>query len=175
MTHPQTQPLPSASTMSQEERIASLERRLARERAARKAAEQIISDRSRERHLMLQSMQSAFALLQIALDRNQEYLWQWRERDRLFGPALEDSGMLHFPWAGHEGDFVSRLHPDDGESFAEAWEEFLAGEVPLLDLDLRFMGEEGDWRAWRMRAAAVERDRQSRVMHAIGLLLALDV
>ena len=172
-------PQPTQNTvnpgLSAEERIASLERRLARERAARKTAEQIISDRSRERHIMLQAMQSAFALLKIALDRNQEYLWQWRERDRKFGPALEASGMLHFPWAGHEGDFVSRLHPEDSERFAEHWEQFLAGELPLLDLDVRFMGEEGDWRAWRMRAAAVEQDGKGRILHAIGLLLALDL
>jgi hypothetical protein len=171
----QPTPPPGPETLSVEERIASLERRLARERAARKTAEQIISDRSRERHLMLQAMQSAFALLKIALDRNQEYLWQWRERDRQFGPALEASGMLHFPWAGHEGDFVSRLHPEDSERFAERWEQFLAGEAPLLDLDVRFMGDDGDWRAWRMRAAAVEHDGKGRILHAIGLLLALDL
>lgn len=149
----------------------ALERRLGRERDARKQAEQLLETRSRELFVALQQARETERQLGLALWASGESIWEWRNSTRRvevrnFGDdslrELEDAPQLLL-------DDADSIHPLDREIAHAAWREHLRGERSELDIAFRMNLPRG-WCWVRVRGRAVERDAKGRVERIVGTL-----
>ncbi|SFZ77810.1 putative bifunctional diguanylate cyclase/phosphodiesterase [Chitinimonas taiwanensis] len=148
--------------------LALMQRRLERERAARKAAEVLLSSKSDELYLALQQASESQRQLELALWASGEAIWEWdaakdtfllRSFSRARGePAFSDETFF---------DLLRLVHPDDVESTSLIWGMHLAGNHETLDLLLRF--RRGDsWRWIRVRGQAVTRRADGWAERVVG-------
>ena len=149
----------------------ALERRLGRERDARKQAEQLLETRSRELFVALQQARETERQLGLALWASGESIWEWRNSTRRvevrnFGDdslrEVENAPQLLL-------DDADSIHPLDREIAHAAWREHLRGERSELDIAFRMNLPRG-WCWVRVRGRAVERDAKGRVERIVGTL-----
>ena len=152
------------------------QRRLDRERQARKTAERLLTDKSRELYQTTVDLQQALAAsenqrrLQLALWGSGELIWEWHAEDDLMrlhhfssepGVALEEALL----WS----DWIARLHPDDRGNALQAWEEHRCGRCEYYDLEFRMRREpEQGWLWFRTQGRAVERDADGLARRITG-------
>ncbi len=155
-------PAPDAST------IVLLERRLARERSARKAAENLLSSKSHEVYEALMRSSETQRLLEMALWASGESIWEWSASDdtyitRSFAspdrPPQVASGRLQ--------QFAQSLHPDDRDRFWLSWRMHAAGASEPLDLAVR-VNRRRHWRWIRVRGKAVELNADGTAQRIVG-------
>lgn len=149
----------------------ALERRLGREREARKQAERLLETRNHELSIALQQARDTERQLGLALWASGESIWEWRDSTRRvevrdFGDdslrEVENAPQLLL-------DDADSIHPLDREIAHAAWREHLRGERGELDIAFRMNLPRG-WRWVRVRGRAVERDANGRVERIVGTL-----
>ncbi len=143
-------------------------RRFERERAARKHAEQLLTEKSRELFDALQASRDAQRRLQFALWGSGEGVWEWRAETGL----LRVDGLLvdarPIESAGKTlNQLLGRIHGDDRASFQLSCQLHFNGSRP--DIDTAFRIRIGAaWRWLRVRGRALERDGSSRPLTIYG-------
>jgi diguanylate cyclase (GGDEF)-like protein/PAS domain S-box-containing protein len=152
------------------------QRRLDRERQARKTAEQLLTEKSRELYQSTVELKHALTAsedqrrLQLALWGSGELIWEWQAQDNLMrlhyfssqpGEPLGET----LPWA----DWVQRLHPDDQGPALLAWNEHLCGTCDYYDLEFRVRNTPSDAWFWlRTQGRAVERGSDGLAQRITG-------
>lgn len=114
--------------------------------------------------------------LQVARDRWERIsravddgIWEWRPTGQ-----IEVSGrflqMLGEPDAGRslvEGEWASRIHPEDREHFSQAFEAHLNGFTPSLEIEYRIGHVDGRWR-WVYCRGLAERGEAGEATLMVG-------
>jgi diguanylate cyclase (GGDEF)-like protein/PAS domain S-box-containing protein len=145
-------------------------RRLVRERDARKAAESLLMEKSRELFLALQSSRDAERRLQLALWGSGEGVWEWTAAEGLLRIA-------QFAIEGHVPTFRPRalaqwlryVHPDDRAAFVLACRGRAAHGSSELHVTLRVeVGSQ--WRWIRARGRAFLSDPAGRPIGVYGTI-----
>jgi PAS domain S-box-containing protein len=77
--------------------------------------------------------------------------WKW-----LLGYAEHEIGESPAEW-------YSRIHSDDRKRFQEAIAQHLEGKAPLLDVEIRMVTREGQWRWMQVRGVAILDEHQRPV------------
>lgn len=149
----------------------ALDRRLARERTARRQAEQLLETRSHELTSALQQARETEHQLGLALWASGESIWEWRHSTRRvevrnFGDEslrdVENAPQLLL-------EDADSIHPLDRDIAHAAWREHLRGERSELEIAFR-MNLPSGWRWVRVRGRAVERNAAGRVERIVGTL-----
>ena len=154
---------------------ALLLRRLQREREARKQAEQLLQEKSRELWQSnqtltqtLASMADAQRRLGLALWGSGEMVWEW--------DAATDLMRLHYfslpdgeetIESAHWFDLVPRIHPDDQAATVLAWNAHLFGHAPHYAAEYRAQTDQG-WRWIRVFGRATARDARGMALRISG-------
>jgi two-component system, cell cycle sensor histidine kinase and response regulator CckA len=71
------------------------------------------------------------------------------------------------------GWFESRVHADDRKTLLDAQAEFVAGERPHLETEVRVLHRDGECIWVALRSKPIERDATGHVTHMIGVMLDL--
>ncbi len=155
--------------------LMALERRLQRERAARKEAEQLLTERSRalydanqELEKLLLQAESTRKRLQLALWASGEAIWEWQaETDQLeaeyFDPRTQDVSSVRQSLL----DAVAQIHAEDTPAVWIAWNAHLFGKTETLDVQFR-VRVRGEWRWQRMRGRALSRSPEGIATRITG-------
>ena len=149
---------------------ALLQRRFDRERAARKAAEALLTAKSRELYDAMTRSRDSEHRLQLALWASREGIWEWQAAD-------DTMALDRFELAGRELAWPCRpmaqvhadVHVDDRERTVLAWQLHLSGSRADFDLAFR-LRHEGEYRWVRMRGRALDHDAQGRPTRVIGTI-----
>lgn len=151
------------STVSE---VLALERRLARERAARKSAEALLEEKSRALYEAVQTARRATRKLELALWASGEAIWEWdAETDELrfttpasgdAAPQVECISSL---------DYLARIHPEDLEGANLAWRLLVSGVSSEYDVQFR---ERLSGRWLRVRGRATERAPGGAAIRVLG-------
>jgi diguanylate cyclase (GGDEF)-like protein/PAS domain S-box-containing protein len=152
------------------------QRRLDRERQARKAAEQLLTEKSRELYQSTVELKLALTAsedqrrLQLALWGSGELIWEWQVQDNAmclhyFSSQPGETLCETLPW----DDWLQRLHPDDQAAAVRDWNQHLYGHCDYYDLEFRVRSTPEDaWRWLRSQGRAVERDADGLAQRITG-------
>ena len=145
-------------------------KRLERERQARKAAEALLSNKSRELFEALQQARDSEHRLQMALWASGEGIWAWSAESGRFDVhgLFVDGVEIEWPQVGGR-QFVELVHPDDRDAMTLAWRLHLAGAREDVDMAYRIHLPVGE-RWVRVRGRALERDLQGRPVRVAGTI-----
>ncbi len=152
------------------------QRRLDRERQARKSAEQLLTEKSRELYQSTVELKLALAAsedqrrLQLALWGSGELIWEWQAQDNsmclhYFSSEPGETLCETLPW----DEWLQRLHPDDQGTALRDWNQHLYGHCDYYDLEFRVRSTPDDaWRWLRSQGRAVERDADGMAQRITG-------
>lgn len=179
-------PQPHLNNSSQDELVsafASIERRIKRERAARKEAERLLSQKSLELYTAKEKSDQAQQQLALALWAGRESVWQWDDKLQQFTirffHELEETIRT---FRGNESDILTRVHPDDQELARLNWHMLLSGSSDSLDIVYRFRsqsisltgsdteGKRSQWRWYHCRGQLVTVGENSTKPVAMGTI-----
>ncbi|MER9306298.1 PAS domain S-box protein [Mesorhizobium sp. M0293] len=82
--------------------------------------------------------------------------------------------MLGYADGELDGDtdrWLTMIHPDDRETVAEADRAHLEGKTPFFEAEFRMRHKDGHWMWFLDRGKAIERDKDGRLVRAIGSLI----
>ena len=148
----------------------ALARRLERERQARKSAEHLLNDKSRELFDALQQARESERRLQMALWASGEGIWNWSvEDDRFVVEGLYVDGVEVVWPVVSSAELIERVHPDDRDAMGLAWRLHLAGAREDVDVAYRIQLDPGE-RWVRVRGRALQRDEQGRPLRVAGTI-----
>ncbi|PTQ66767.1 bifunctional diguanylate cyclase/phosphodiesterase [Pseudomonas sp. GV071] len=152
------------------------QRRLDRERQARKSAEHLLTEKSRELYQSAVELKHALAAsedqrrLQLALWGSGELIWEWQAQDNLmhlhyFSSQPGETLCETLLWS----DWLQRLHPDDQGAALRDWNEHLCGSCDYYDLEFRARSTPNEaWRWLRTQGRAVERGSDGLAQRVTG-------
>ncbi len=152
------------------------QRRLQRERQARKTAEQLLTEKSRELYQITVELKQALTAsedqrrLQLALWGSGELIWEWEAQSnqmRLhhFSSLPGEPDCETLSWT----EWAQRLHPDDQDAALQDWSNHLCGRCEYYDLEFRARSKPSDnWRWLRTQGRAVERDSEGMARRITG-------
>lgn len=153
--------------------IAALERRVARERAARQQAEALLIEKSGDLYRALQESRRLQQTLRLAMWASGDAMWDWVPGEGV----LRVERFHHISEHGEttQGSLdllLTRVAEADREPLQQALLALAAGQTESIDLTVGLLPEEtqGDllWR--RVRGRAVERDDEGRAIRCLGTL-----
>ena len=150
--------------------LAALLRRAERERNARKAAEQLLTEKSRELWGVLQRAKDSERRLNLALWATGEGIWEWD----LAASQVKITGLLV---AGQPlpidtatiDQLLARLHSADQLMVRSELDRHADNESGHIDLDFR-LRHSGAWHWLRIRGRALQRDEQGRALQVTGTI-----
>ena len=118
---------------------AVLERRIQRERAARKEAERLLTEKSVELYEALQLGARDRHKLELALWAGNESIWDWDAEHQIYELQgfPEDAANATRSW-GNTGQVIRRVHPDDQETLRTNWHLLLSDSINTLDIVVRY-------------------------------------
>lgn len=154
--------------------LALLQRRLERERQGRKAAEQLLNEKSRALFSALQHAKQSERRLNLALWATGEGIWEWEPAAGtvvISGLALGGSALPDGPVALDA--LLARVHPADTNAVRDALEQHAAGDDTPIDLQFRVSQLPPPGAAWcwlRVRGRALQRDAQQRALQVTGTI-----
>ncbi len=119
--------------------IQRLQRKAERERAARKAAEQLLNVKSLELYDALELGKKDRNKLELAIWAGNESIWDWNADEQIYELMSYPSGASEVvrTW-GNTAQVVKRIHPDDRQEFITNWQLFLSDMLDSFDLLLRY-------------------------------------
>lgn len=158
------------------------QRRAEREKAARLQAETLLTQKTRELYEASEkvkaSLQTATQLqrrLELALWASGETIWEWQASDDQFewDEMLEQEQLKLVSRQLLFFELMERIHPEDRAQVITAWRAHLFGSSPFYQAEYRLQaGEEYRW--WRVRGRAVERDAHGVALRVTGTLKNID-
>lgn len=142
------------------------ERRLARERAARKSAEQLLEQKSLALFEALRASELSQRRLELALWASGESIWEWDAETDVVritryvaveaAPKVDEVLLI---------DALDRIYPDDVEAAVLAWRLHVSGSTAEFDVQFRL----NDGQSWvRSRGKVSERDAAGLARRMVG-------
>jgi diguanylate cyclase (GGDEF)-like protein len=163
-----------------ESSISGLERRLQRERNARKEAERLLLIKSAELYLALQENADTRRKLELAIWAGNESIWEWDAFKQTYELlSFPDQGSVVERYEGTTSSMLRRVHPDDREVMRLNWHLLISDNISALDVVVRMRhlnnSEDGQnikalWRWIHCRGKVVERDEANMAIRAIGTI-----
>lgn len=162
-----------------EKERALLDRRLKREREARKAAEVLLNSKSLELYEAMQRASEAQRRLELALWASGESIWEWDAEDdtitvRTFTTANGEPKTARLT----ARSCLKRIRIEECEQAILTWRLHLIGNSESIDLSLQFRTEKsrglqainasGGWQWIRIRGQAVRRDEAGLAQRMVG-------
>ena len=127
--------------------VASLTRRLKREKAARKQAETLLTEKSRELFEALQQSQTNQEKLELALWATQESYWEWHAADDAFLVKSFGLRKKQVKESKHSAiALMAIVHEDDLPTIQFQWS--LAVHSGCDDIELTFRVKSGRGDQW---------------------------
>jgi diguanylate cyclase (GGDEF)-like protein/PAS domain S-box-containing protein len=148
-----------------------LERRLTRERNARKTAETLLNSKSLELYQALEQASETQQQLELALWASGESIWEWNASDdmiqvRSFNQAQGPAQLKSYPCTA----CFRHIHAEDTEQALLLWRMHLSGNSDAIDISLRFFTEERCWHWFRIRGQAVSRSDTGWALRMLGTI-----
>lgn len=145
-----------------------LERRLARERKARKHAELLLSEKSSELYEALKTSRTSQEKLELALWASQESLWEWvAENDAFSVRSFTRRGAKPREWHGSAFEMLAHVHDDDKINLQFHWSMAVHSGRDSIEVAFRYRSLQGmQW--MRMRGRVLERDENGTGIFIIG-------
>lgn len=135
----------------------ALQRRLDRERAARKSAELLLTEKSAELYHESQKATAARERLALALWAGNETIWSLQDdQTTLELVSWDQDSQEENRQTLQLSKAEAFVHPDDRMGFNLSWRMLLSGVRPVIDLTLRIMRDNG-WRWVRLRGKRIEK------------------
>jgi diguanylate cyclase (GGDEF)-like protein/PAS domain S-box-containing protein len=158
------------SATSLEAELALLERRLARERAARKQAETLLSSKSLELYQALETASESRRRLEMALWASGEGIWEWDAATDIVAAEIFEKALFSVPAPQMRmRDYLGLIHEEDRDRVIMAWRLHYLGSAEDYDCAYRVDGK-GGVRWIRTRGRAAERDARGRARRVIGTI-----
>jgi diguanylate cyclase (GGDEF)-like protein len=155
--------------------LSVFERRADRERKARKEAEKLLVEKTREVYLAHQSTKSARDLLDMAMWASGESIWDLH--------ANSDSCYYRFVKNDNKelcesritlSEFRERVHKDDLPYLDKEFDAIKQGSFSAIDRAIQVRDKSGNYRWQRIRGRAIEFDREGKSSRAVGTILDID-
>lgn len=148
--------------------ITSLNRRLKREKAARKQAETLLTEKSRELYLALQKSQESQEKLELALWASQESYWEWRAEDDAFMVKSFGLHKKQVKESKHNAiALMSLVHDDDMPTVQFQWSLAVHSYYDDIEISFRIKGRRG-YQWMRSRGKVLLRDDNGTALHIVG-------
>ncbi len=148
--------------------ITSLNRRLKREKAARKQAETLLTEKSRELYLALQKSRENQEKLELALWASQESYWEWRAEDDAFMVKSFGLHKKQVKESKHNAiTLMSLVHDDDMPTVQFQWSLAVHSYYDDIEISFRIKGREG-YQWMRSRGKVLLRDESGTALHIVG-------
>jgi diguanylate cyclase (GGDEF)-like protein len=150
--------------------VAALLRRAERERNARKAAEQLLTEKSRELWDALQRAKDSERRLNLALWATGEGIWEWdvtASQVKITGLVVAGQ-PLPIDMATID-QLMARLHSADQLKVRRELDRHADNESGHIDLDFRHR-HNGGWHWLHIRGRALQRDGHGRAMQVTGTI-----
>ena len=115
--------------------------------------------------------------LELALEGGGLGLWDWdmaRRRMTFDRRTLLSLGLSPEPIEWNEEDAAALTHPDDQPRSAERLRQYLAGEMPVYQVNVRARHADGTWRWVQSRGKVAERGQDGRPLRMVGTYLDID-
>lgn len=146
-----------------------LQKRLAREKAARLAAEDILSEKSAELYAQSADTEESKKLLQMALWASGESIWSWQKNtDTFYFKEFVYESMEPVEREVPFIEFVDNIHPDDIKNFQLNWSLHQMGFSTDVDGAYRVKnGDIYDWIRFRGRVVAFNDDAAQTVVGTV--------
>ncbi|MCK7593743.1 putative bifunctional diguanylate cyclase/phosphodiesterase [Pseudomarimonas salicorniae] len=153
---------------------AACERRLDRERSARKQAESLLVEKSKDLYETLQMSRELQQTLQLALWASGDAMWEW-------APGEDVLRVTRFHHLNHRGEttlgsldelLLQRVEQEDAARLRDAALALRDGLSDTLDVAIALLPDEDTGIALyrRVRGRAVERDDEGRALRCLGTL-----
>lgn len=147
-----------------------LQRRFDRERQARKMAETLLTEKSRELYEALTLVRESERQLQTALWASGEGIWEWSADTR----QLQVRGLLvagaPYEWPANDTQkLLSMVHVEDRDATSLAWRLHLSGTREDIDVAYRLRTPRG-YRWLRIRGRALERSASGMASRLAGTI-----
>jgi diguanylate cyclase (GGDEF)-like protein len=153
----------------------ALTRRADRERKARKAAEKLLVDKSREVYQAHENTKAARDLLEMAIWASGESIWDWRTGNntsyyRFIDNKSKQTSESHI----HLDKFLSNVHADDLSFFKAHIADLLAKRIHAIDCAVKLLWKNGHYRWQRLKGRPIEYDEQGKVVRVVGTMLDIE-
>lgn len=155
------------------------ERRIQRERRARKEAEHLLGIKSEELYNALRENDRIRRKLELALWAGNESIWEWDAHRQIYELiSFPDEASTAERYVGTTGNMLKRVHIDDREVLRMNWHLLLSDNINTLDVVMRMRrfhvtpdhGSPSEWRWIHCRGKVVERDTEGMAVRAIGTI-----
>ncbi|MFC3201999.1 putative bifunctional diguanylate cyclase/phosphodiesterase [Alteromonas oceani] len=149
--------------------VASLTRRLEREKAARKQAETLLTEKSRALYDALTTSRSDQEKLELALWASQESYFEWHAEEDAF--IIRSFGLRHKQLREVKQNAIAlmrRVHADDLPQVQLGWSMAVNGESDDIELICRIRGV-GGYQWTRARGKVLERDKTGTATYIVGM------
>ena len=119
--------------------VLRLQRRLEREKAARKQAESLLMEKSLALYEALELGKQDRNKLELAVWAGNESIWDWNSEEQIYELMSYPAGASNVvrTW-GNTAQVVRRIHPVDRQNFINNWQLFLSDVLDSLDVLLRY-------------------------------------
>lgn len=155
-------------TLSADDGKFLIERRLQRERDARKQAERLLSEKSIELYEALKKSKEIQKSLELALWASQESYWEWRAKDDLLIIRSFHLEKKHeTSWEGYPSRLMDLVHSDDVASVENQWNSLICGEKESIEAVFRFKNS-GRFQWMRMRGRVLKFDPHGKPLYVVG-------
>ena len=150
--------------------LAALLRRAERERSARKAAEQLLTEKSRELWGVLQRAKDSERRLNLALWATGEGIWEWDlAASQVKITGLEVAGQPLPINTATIDQLLARLHSADQLMVRSELDRHADNESGHIDLEFR-LRHSGGWHWLHIRGRALQRDGLGRALQVTGTI-----
>ena len=149
--------------------VASLTRRLEREKAARKQAETLLTEKSRALFDALTTSRSDQEKLELALWASQESYFEWHAKEDTF--IIRSFGLHQKQLREVKQNAIAlmrRIHADDLSQVQLGWSMAVNGESDDIELVCRIRGV-GGYQWTRARGKVLERDKTGTATYIVGM------
>lgn len=131
--------------------------------------------RDRDRRRFQRELEERDQQLRLALWASGELYWQYdlgtQHLERIRIVADTDNALsMRF-----DQDRDTQIHPDDLPRVLDALRAHLRGDMPMLQIELRFRGEGSDWAWMRAHGRTIQHDADGRVTLVAGTARNIDV
>lgn len=149
-------------------RLAGLERRLKREKAARKQAETLLTEKSRDLFEALSLSKVTQDKLELALWASQESYWEWHaEQDSFLIRSFGLSEKKVYQTERNAFSLMSHIHPDDMSQAQFQWALALYSGCEDIEIAFRLRTRSG-YQWIRARGKVLERNQAGAATYIVG-------
>jgi diguanylate cyclase (GGDEF)-like protein/PAS domain S-box-containing protein len=154
---------------------ALLERRIKREREARKSAEQLLLNKTREVYSAHQLTKDAQNLLDMAMWASGEIIWDWCvAKDKLNYRAVRFDSKEVIESSVYFTQFLQSAHPNDRAMLGKQRDDIKRNTRQDIALSIQLKTDQNDFRWKRLKGKAIEFDKEKNPTRVVGTMLDIE-